>query len=93
MTRSQDGGAAFPRASGPEPRVDSATDYTDGMSLRDYFAAHAPLLASTHDHGVPRPPVGSSDADWFVYQLRVLAASRYAYADAMLRAREGVGDA
>lgn len=45
-----DGGPAFPMTSGPEPRVNTATHYNEGMSLLDYFAgqALAGLLASQH---------------------------------------------
>ena len=40
-TKIDDGGLAFPRASGPEPRVNTATDYQEGMSLRTWFAGQA----------------------------------------------------
>lgn len=36
-----DGGAAFPRPAGPEPRVNTYHEYQDGMSLRAYFAGQA----------------------------------------------------
>ena len=36
------GGPAFPWPSGPEPRVDQFHDRWEGMTLRDYFIAHAP---------------------------------------------------
>jgi hypothetical protein len=43
MNTKDDGGAAFPMPSGPEPRVHSTTHYNEGMSLRDYFAAKAEI--------------------------------------------------
>lgn len=36
-----DGGPAYPMTSGPEPRVNSATHYNEGMSLRDYVSIEA----------------------------------------------------
>lgn len=47
-----DGGPAFPRASGPEPRDKSATDYTDGMSLWDWFAGQALAGTLAKDDGL-----------------------------------------
>ena len=66
MSKINDGGPAFPLQSiGPEFSPGYA-----GMSLRDYFAAHAPLP--------------ECDMPFFEH-----CAYRYAYADAMLKAREG----
>jgi hypothetical protein len=50
------------------------SDYADGMTLRDYFAAKAMhgLLSCQHLTGVPQE----------------IAAASYSYADAMLKARE-----
>lgn len=67
------GGPAFPRASGPEPRVNSVTDYCDGMSMRDWFAGQA-LAGILSD--APRG-----------YSGQAVAAEAYAFADAMLAER------
>lgn len=70
------GGPAFPIS----PHSGEPCD--DGMSLRDYFAAHAPIgwkdvLDIT---GAPQDmPIGEIFAEW--------AELRLAYADAMLKAR------
>ena len=55
-TKIDDGGLAFPRASGPEPRVNTATDYQEGMSLRAWFAGLAMqgLLTSGVDNVADR---------------------------------------
>jgi hypothetical protein len=37
----QDGGPEFPFPSGPEPKVDAYHERSEGMSLSDWFAAHA----------------------------------------------------
>lgn len=83
---SRDGGPAFPHpASGSEyPHGDGVVPGTEGMSLRDYFAAHALqglVIAAKRDVvsvGTALPGVA-----------RELVARAYAMADAMLIAREG----
>lgn len=70
MAETKDGGPAFPR--------DERFLGHNGMSLRDWFAAHAPEMPSKW-YGL-RPagePVMASMAAW-----------RFAFADAMLAARE-----
>lgn len=68
------GGPAFP--------TEAANHYSGiaaspGMTLRDYFAAHA--LAGL-----------CANARWnATYQVEKVASSAYAMADAMLKAREG----
>lgn len=90
-----DGGPAFPR-SGHYPDMRSmaiddlreARDYIatpqEGMTLRDYFAVHAPTMGDWGE-AMQRAesPHGECDA------VAILARWRYAYADAMLRARTG----
>jgi hypothetical protein len=69
-----DGGPAFPRMGEGfgNPNYD-----TPGMSLRDYFAAHAlPALIEQNGH-ISR-----------VIVFDVSAKEAYAYADAMLQARQ-----
>lgn len=70
----KDGGRAFPLVEGPggEPA-------NEGMTLRDYFAAHAPTI----------DPIFFQH--WIAYGMNppeVEAKWCYAYADAMLQARE-----
>ena len=62
----EDGGTAFP--------VTTSTRYTKGMSLRDYFAAHA-----------PNPPKGWNGGE---KEVEDIIEWRWYYADAMLKARE-----
>lgn len=72
-TDGSDGGPAF-------PVMTDAGCATSGMSLRDYFAAHAPpvpeqwLKDSLNDGQL----LVEAEADW-----------RFEHADAMLKAREG----
>jgi hypothetical protein len=112
MATTSNGGAAFPMPS------TASHNGQGGMSLRDYFAAHAPGDCSRYLLGFefpePRPEKpqgvdyhrrgGSADADslseittkyesalcdWQDRRNRAQgAAARYAYADAMLKARE-----
>ena len=70
-----DGGPAFPRASGPEPRVDAFTEYHDGMSLRDWFAGMGLCGLSANPRYAKYP---EGDIAHFAYDR----------ADAMLKARE-----
>jgi len=56
-----------------------------GMDLRDYFAAHAPFTTDDALKAIlgitPVPPTGGQ-------LVEMLAGMRYAYADAMLKARK-----
>lgn len=76
---------AFPMPSGPEPRINDATHYNEGMSLLDYFAGQA-LVAScilrANGGVINGKPAGSpmTDAD--------LANFSYLFAEAMLAERE-----
>lgn len=55
-----------------------------GMTLLDFFAAHAPISLRDAQRSLPRDGcIEVTHADLF----RRLAQMRYAYADAMLRAR------
>lgn len=80
----KDGGPAFPRSDG------GVSVTHDGMSLRDYFAAHAPMtdniLQSANDVAMETAPqTGERYGEAF---CRLLTEHAYRYADAMLRARE-----
>jgi hypothetical protein len=83
----KNGGPVFPSImSGPN-------NMTGGMSLRDYFAAHAPQPTDNeigsqqsidrsrnpHNDGPPKPQLRSRE--------QVIAFLRYQYADAMLKER------
>ena len=93
------GGPAFPMPSGPEPRVDSATHYNEGMTLRQYAA----IKLRVPDSGTDwlDDMIRKSNRDYFAAAaLQGLMASReisldeydgpyvYEIADAMLKARE-----
>lgn len=75
----KDGGPAFPRASSMDGDTEAWSQ--DGMSLRDYFAAHAPI-----DTSVLGAYISAEQRD--VVMQRV-AENAYRWADAMLKAREG----
>lgn len=76
MSYANTGGPAFPRPASVAPRV-ADIKQQDGMTLRDYFAAHAlmGMMASRN----PSSPRFHPDDD---------AAYVYSVADAMLKARE-----
>jgi len=74
---SDDGGAAFPMPSSPEPRHNETTHYNEGMSLRDWFAGQA--LAGYR--------ASESDQDVASWKSRDVAAASYEDADAMLAER------
>jgi hypothetical protein len=83
MAQIDDGGAAFPRDE--EIRtvsdVEFAIDGEPGMSLRDYFAAHA-MQAILHASLV------SGDVATFIDDGGVIAEIAYNQAEAMLEERE-----
>lgn len=76
----RDGGPAFPTdVYWDEKRL----DITPGMSLRDYFAAHAVLTPSDIEYANRHYPNGVAS---------ILAGIRYQYADAMLAERQKTVD-
>ena len=91
MAPANDGGPAFPMPSGAEPRVNVTTHYNEGMTLRDYFAGHAPALPGAladlameaADIDNPNKTHGEK-ADVL---LSIRAEWNYRYADAMIAAR------
>jgi hypothetical protein len=101
---SGDGGPAFPGShqvqiidpSGNEPtRTIHKSHY--GMSLRDYFAAHAPKQVpddATSAYlwaercGVATPDGVSDMLAWSMFWTACESVLRYRHADAMLKARE-----
>lgn len=68
-----DGGPAFPHD------LKQAHWLTAGMTLRDYFAAAA--LQGTLSNG-------KGNREWGAIEMRDTTAFAYAFADAMLKARE-----
>ena len=86
------GGPAFPRASGPEPRVNETVEYNDGMSLRDWLAGRQSWPNDEQMRFIRQRENDSVDADKaHRYQHRTTAALvaewRYEQADAMLAER------
>jgi hypothetical protein len=84
---SKDGGSAFPQID-----TDGSVVYsTGGMSLRDYFAAHALTgwLATYGDDARHPASVGANESDE-ARDRRVLTLAHVSYrlADAMLKARD-----
>lgn len=90
MSTNDTGGPAFPKQDSVTSENNVLTvNGTDGMSLRDYFAAKAMQALLSH-HGaycddVSRPgSVGSE----YVFHVHSLAEYSYTQADAMLEARK-----
>lgn len=80
MTRKDDGGPAFARAGG-EMNYDA-----EGMSLRQYYAAHAPITCEeAYKCITDYTPFGSPGPTWEQVFNR-LSAMRFEYADAMIAA-------
>jgi len=80
MSKIDDGGAAFPKSDCIEPDMEPIR-YSDGMTLRDYFAAAAlqGWLAS-YDSSSVHPVNNDTERD--------VARQAYTMADAMLAARK-----
>lgn len=76
---SDDGGPAFPTSE--EHGFNSGAP---GMTLRDYFAAHAPIGVADANEAFYREHGRNARTS---EMLDVLARLRIAYADAMLKAR------
>jgi hypothetical protein len=88
----RDGGPAFPNPGLADANCSFKSDVT-GLTVRDYFAAHAPQPGemdiafqmkldqnrNPHNDGPPKPPRRSRD--------EIVGALRYAYADGMIAAR------
>ena len=72
MTEQNNGGPAFPRAGYDGPDLSELSQ--DGMTLRDYFAAHAPEPPKTW-HGGDR-------------NIKDIVSWRWYYADQMLETRK-----
>ena len=84
--REKTGGAAFPTPRfmvDDESRILGFSIHTDGMSLRDYFAAKAMQGLIAHEQKASH----LSGANIGDFDVRVAFAA-YRYADAMLNARQ-----
>lgn len=79
----EDGGPAFPTES--EGQTGNTTWRHEGMTLRDYFAAHAPV-GFDETRFVARMAGETGITGELL--LATLVELRYAYADAMLKARQ-----
>lgn len=76
MSYMNTGGPAFPRPASVAPRV-ADIEQQDGMTLRDYFAAHALMgMLASRDPKLPR------------FDPDDVAEYAYSVADAMLKAGE-----
>lgn len=90
-----DGGPAFPRPSGPEPRVDAYHECFDGMSLRDYFMAadftEWELSQVVYRLHPDEPSIDETHESNYVVPLKEtakrFAEARLILADALLKAR------
>lgn len=86
-----DGGPAFPTDS--EAQVGTSTYHFTGMTLRDYFAAHAPALPhdlaelAREEADVDNPDKTHGEKSDVLLSIR--AYWNYMYADAMIAARNG----
>lgn len=96
-TQHNDGGPAFPIAFQHRNESDGVIEQRWlGLSLRDYFAAHAQDQLSRGAEPTKTAevcgvalPLGTADSvTWSHFWIRCEAVLRYRYADAMLRARE-----
>lgn len=92
-TEKKTGGPAFPTDN--EHQTGPHTYHSEGMSLRDYFAAKAMQAAWTGDDTVyPGPSLTDKAAmakavnEWRAEAQAKIAEWSYAMADAMLNARE-----
>lgn len=88
----KDGGPAFPQGH----QVDNISALEGGMSLRDYFATHAPVTCIDANQSLLQQPdaarFASCDHDGAMPMpliMKELVRLRWEYADAMLAAREG----
>lgn len=86
-----DGGPAFPCHTNPRPGT--LSDAPQGMTLRDYFAAHAPidqeisLAYAQKIVGRDCPDYAGATIANAMFWAEFRARMRYIEADAMLRAR------
>ena len=85
------GGSAFPLATGwvettgaRGQKIVVVRELDRGMSLRDYFAAHAPAIP---DWYIASPLARYSDSDLTTVRFKLMSAWPYAWADAMLAER------
>jgi len=86
QTERKDGGPAF-------PRDNYEGDINEGMSLRDWFAAHAPAPSNddvqlAYQIGRNRNPHNEAHKPKLRSRIEIMAGLAYRYADAMLAARK-----
>lgn len=81
--KQDDGGPAFPKFREP---TNNGFSYQDGMSLRDFFAAHALAGMEMWAPNDLDKPIGTPMSHARMQELRAQFA--YAQADAMLKERD-----
>ncbi len=88
----KDGGPAFPQGQS----IGDISSVEGGMTLRDYFAAHAPVTCIDANQSLLQQPdaarFAACDHDGAMPMpliMKELVRLRWEYADAMLTAREG----
>jgi hypothetical protein len=100
-TTPKDGGPAFPVMHSIDGNwVKTPREEYMGLSLRDYFAAHADISDFDFGNNVDEAaktlgvvmPTDNSLAEMVKFSLKIAAALRFAQADAMLAAREADND-
>lgn len=88
--KKEDGGCAFPGTA-----ENYILEGEAGMSLRDYFAAHAPIKLIDANESLHQDPGAakfvklSNDVFPMTMLVKELARMRGAYADAMIAERQG----
>ena len=82
--RKDDGGPAFPKPLDPYPNMQDARSGTEGMSLRDYFAAQALALMMREGTEALAAQMDEPDLDGLFERT---ARFSYRMADAMIKAR------
>lgn len=83
MTQKLDNPQAFPHVV-----PDDWRSVTEGMTLRDYFAAHCPIGFETYLKGLSPAMIEKG----ITAALESYVTARFQYADAMLKAREATHD-
>ena len=81
-----DGGPAFPKPATLDPRTGQPwNEHSDGMSLRDYFAANAMRAIITHAYPAV---IAATELELKAAILRRMAPAAYEFADAMIAQRD-----
>jgi hypothetical protein len=100
MSNQNDGGPAFPTPSRCNPQ--GLAEYSDGMTLRDWFAGHETLADLDRPEIIigkellvalagpcPEKAYDQDPVAWVIWESNWRAKLKYIRADAMLKARGG----